>query len=94
MTLALVVGPPNNFNPPTALPTETYKISVKDMLEEGTIRISNGDEIEQFYEVGARISVRWTRAEIGDTNWRAGWYVAEVQESDPEHDEITVQFVS
>lgn len=74
-------------------PTATYEISVKDMLEEGTIRIADGDEMEQFYEVGARISVRWTREEIGETNWRAGWYVAEVQESDPDHDEITVQFV-
>jgi len=75
-------------------PLASYEISVKEMLEEGTIKIASGDEIEQFYEIGARISVKWTKEEIGDTNWRAGWYVAEVQDSDPEQDEITVQFVA
>jgi len=54
---------------------------------------TNGDETEQFYEVGAKVSVKWTKEEIGDTNWRAGWYVGEVQEADPQYDEITVQFV-
>ena len=75
-------------------PSEVYEISVKEMLEEGTIRITNGDEIEQFYEVGAKVSVKWTKEEIPDTNWRAGWYVGEVQEADPQYDEITVQFVA
>ena len=48
-------------------PSEVYEISVKEMLEEGTIRITYGDEMEQFYEVGAKDSVKWTREEIGDT---------------------------
>ena len=75
-------------------PSVVYGICVKAMLEEGTIRISNGDEMEQFYEVGAKVSVKWTKEEIGDTNRRAGWYVGEVQEADPQCDEITVQFVA
>lgn len=28
------------------------------------------------------------------TDWRPGWYVAEVQDADRDNDEITVQFVS
>ena len=39
-------------------PSEVYEISVKEMLEEETIRITNGDEMEQFYEVGAKVSVK------------------------------------
>ena len=54
----------------------------------------DGDELEQFYEVGVRIKVKWSKEDIGDTNWRPGWYVGEVQEADPKNDEITVQFVS
>ena len=69
-----------------------YEISFKEMLEERTIRITNGDEMEQFYEVGAKVSVKWRKEEIGDTNWRAGWYVGEVQEADPQYDEITVHY--
>jgi len=75
-------------------PSQTYEISVKELLEEGMIKIYDGDEIEQFYEVGARIKVKWTKEEIGDTNWRPGWYVGEVQGSDADQDEITVKFVA
>ena len=50
--------------------------------------------MEQFYEVGTRVKVKWTREEIGDSNWRPGWYVGEVQGSIAEEDEITVQFIS
>lgn len=72
-------------------PSEAYEICVKEMLKKGLIRITDGDQMEQFYEVGAKVSVKWTREGIRDTNWRAGWYVGEVQEADPECDEI-VQF--
>ena len=75
-------------------PSESYEISVDELVKEGTIQTYNGDEMEQFYEVGTRVKVRWTREEIGDSNWRPGWYVGEVQGSSVEEDEITVQFVS
>ena len=74
-------------------PSECYEVPVQELLEEGMIQIDDGDELEQFYEVGARIKVKWSKEEIGDTNWRPGWYVGEVQEADIENDEITVQFV-
>ena len=38
--------------------------------------------------------MKWSKEEIGGTNWRPGWYVGEVQQADPENNEITVQFVS
>lgn len=64
-------------------------------MKEGTIQTYNGDEMKQFYEVGARVKVKWTREEIGDSNWRPGWYVGEVHGSMvAEEDEITVQFIS
>ena len=44
-------------------PSEVYEICVKEMLEEETIRIADRDEMEQFYEVGAKVSVKWTREE-------------------------------
>ena len=44
--------------------------------------IDDGDEIEQFYELGARIKIKWSKQEIRDTDWRPGWYVAEVQDAD------------
>ena len=56
--------------------------------------IDDGDEIEQFYEIRARIKIKWSKQEIGDTDWRPGWYVAEVQDADRDNNEITVQFVS
>ena len=34
------------------------------------------------------------KEEIAGSNWRPGWYVAEVQESDQENDEITVKFLA
>jgi len=56
------------------------------MLEEETIRITNRDEMEQFYEGDAKVSVKRTRQDIGDTNLRAGWYVGEVQEADLQYE--------
>ena len=75
-------------------PSKSYEISVNELVKEGTIQTYNGDKMEQFYEVGARVKVKWTREEIGDSNWRPGWYVGEVQGSIAEEDEITVQFIS
>lgn len=45
-----------------------YEICVKEMLKKGLIRITDGDQMEQFNEVGAKVSVKWTREGIRDTN--------------------------
>ena len=42
-------------------PSATYDISVKELLEEGMIKLYEGDEIEQFYEVGARVKIKWNK---------------------------------
>lgn len=57
---------------------EVYKICVIEMLEERLMWIIDGDEMEQFYEVGVKGLVKWIREEIGYKNWRVGWYVGEV----------------
>ena len=75
-------------------PSETYEVCVKSLLQDENIKLENNNEIEQFYEVGASIKVKWTKEEIAGSNWRPGWYVAEVQESDQENDEITVKFLA
>ncbi len=75
-------------------PSGSYEVNIKDLLQEESITLDEGDEIEQFYEVGARIKVKWTREEIGDSGWKPGWYVGEVQESEVENDLVGVQFIS
>lgn len=74
----------------------TYVVepTVEELLQRGWIMINDGGEIEQFYEIGARIKIKWSKQEVGDTNWRPGWYVAEVRDADRDNDQITVQFVS
>lgn len=75
-------------------PSQSYEISVKELWNEKFLMLDDGNELEQFFEIGASVKVKWTQEELGDSNWKPGWYTGEVQESDPENDEITVQFVS
>ena len=75
-------------------PSESYEVFIDELLQKEWIIIDDRDEIEQFYEIGARIKIKWSKEEIGDSDWRPGWYVAEVQYADMDNDEITVQFVS
>ena len=42
-------------------PSESYKVSVEELLQRGWIMIDDGDEIEQFYELGARIKIKWSK---------------------------------
>ena len=35
----------------------------------------------------------WTKDEIGDSEWRPGWYVGEVQQSDPDNDVIMMSMM-
>lgn len=54
----------------------------------------DADEYHQYFEVRRQVKIRWSKDKIGDTGWRAGWYNAEVQESELSSDEITVVYVS
>lgn len=57
---------------------ELYEVFVEELFQRGWIMINDGGEIEQFYEIGVRIKIKWLKQEIGDINWRFGWYVVEV----------------
>ena len=49
--------------------------------------------MEKLKQVGAKIRVRWTPEEIGDSGRRVGWYVAYVQAYDDDSDTLTVEYV-
>ena len=49
---------------------------------------------EELFDVGTRVKVLWTKDEIGDTGWRSGWYVAEVQQANQMLDQIDVVYIS
>ena len=40
------------------------------------------------------MNVRWTKDEIGNSRWRPGWYVAEVQNTNVMLDQIEIIYVS
>lgn len=49
---------------------------------------------EEFVAIGQKIKVKWTKDEIGDSGWRAGWYCAQVQEGQIEEDVICIVYFS
>ena len=49
---------------------------------------------QQLMEVGAKVKVKWTSDEIGDSGWKPGWYIAYVQGYDSDADIITLQYQS
>ena len=49
---------------------------------------------ERVSQVGAKVKIKWTLEEIGDSGWRPGWYLAYVQAYDDETDTLTVQYPS
>lgn len=52
------------------------------------------EEVEQMKEAGARIKVKWSREEIGDSGWRPGWYVAVVQAYIEDSDTLIIIYPS
>lgn len=57
-------------------------------------RISDPEDHEYYFEVGRKLKIKWTADEIGDTGWRPGWYVAEVQSASLDTDEVSVVYLS
>ncbi len=49
---------------------------------------------EKISQVGAKVKIKWTVEEIGDSGWKPGWYIAYVQAYDDETDILTVQYPS
>ena len=52
------------------------------------------DTLETIKDVGAKIKVKWSEDEIGDSGWKAGWYTAYVQSYDEETDTLTIAYPS
>ena len=60
-----------------------------------TTTVKSQDLIKtQITQVGAKVKIRWTSEEIGDSGWRPGWYIAHVQEYDESSDTISVMYPS
>ncbi len=55
---------------------------------------TNHEEYEEYFSIGTKIKIRWTKDEIGDSGWRCGWYTAQVQEGYLEDDNIQVLYFS
>ena len=49
---------------------------------------------EQFAQIGAIVDVKWSSSEVRGTDWKAGWYRAEVQSYCEETDTLTICYVS
>ena len=65
-----------------------------DDLNRNLKEISDTDAMSAFFEIWQRVKIRWTANEIGDSRWRSGWYVAEIQRSDIESDIISIVYAS
>lgn len=50
------------------------------------------DQYEQFFEIGVRVEIRWTKVDVSDSGWRPGWFVAEVQDFNLDNDWIKVEY--
>ena len=46
---------------------------------------------QQLVEIGAKIKVKWSLDEVGESGWKPGWYIAYVQGYDAESDIVTLQ---
>ena len=52
------------------------------------------EEYEIFLEIASEVLVKWTKEEIGDSGWRPGWFLAEVQDSNLANDWTKVEYKS
>ena len=76
-------------------PGRAYGVKVKESVENGTLHLhvttcDVPDLYDQVTEIGASLSIRWTKEEVKGSGWKAGWYQAEVQAFDHETEEITI----
>lgn len=47
---------------------------------------------EEFKVVGKKVKIKWSKDEIGDSDWKCGWYNAMVQSFSEENDTIDVMY--
>lgn len=73
---------------------EKDKEGLVGFTKTGNYNTGTAAAAEQIKEVGAKIKVKWSAEEIGDSGWQAGWYKAIVQGYDDELDEIIILYPS
>lgn len=71
--------------------TEGVQSIKRYLIQEGSPE--QGD-YESLFEIGKKVKIKWTADEIGDSGWRPGWYVAEVQSASMDTDEISIVYLS
>ena len=60
-------------------------------VECSLINQSESDIIRtQVCQTGTRITVKWTKEQVGDSGWKPGWNTADVQGYDDINDEISL----
>ncbi|KAJ7391446.1 hypothetical protein OS493_018493 [Desmophyllum pertusum] len=73
-----------------------YVLSVKESVSRGSLKLlkatCDSDLYDEVTEIGAIIQVRWSKDDIKGTDWKAGWYFAEVQGFDPDEDTISIVY--
>ena len=52
----------------------------------------NIDDYESFFEIGAKVAVKWSQQDVAQSGWSPGWYFAEVEESRIEDDWIKIEY--
>jgi hypothetical protein len=50
------------------------------------------DTYEEYFYIGQKIKVKWSKDEIGNSGCKTGWYCAQVQEGHIEEDYITIVY--
>ena len=56
--------------------------------------LTEHDVMQQIKEVGAKIKVKWTSEEVGDSGWKPGFYTATVQSYDESSDMLVIVYTS
>ena len=59
-------------------------------LTEEQLHEDNNEEL--MCQTGARVKVRWTKEDVGDSGWRPGWYTGIVQGYDSENDLLDIAY--
>ncbi len=53
---------------------------------------NKSDSYEEYFSIGRKVKVKWSKDEIGNSGWKTGWYCAQVQEGHIEEDDITIVY--
>ena len=54
----------------------------------------NSDDYEEYFCIGKKLKIKWSKEELGNSGWTQGWYSAQVQEGHVEDDTVTVVYFS